>query len=94
MGVHIVRCEEKKLVGLLVVGRRQELSHRAPLAWLELAGALGGIANRVADGVFYGVFADGDHRGDGHYRYWVATEVSSFGDRPANMVELVVPASH
>jgi predicted transcriptional regulator YdeE len=51
-----------------------------------------GIANRVDENVYYGVFVDADHAGDGHYRYWVATEVSSFGDRPEQLVELTIPA--
>lgn len=92
MSVQIVAHREMKLVGYRVVGRRQELSHRAPLAWLELMRGLDAIANRVDDDLFYGVFIESELDGDGHYRYWVTTEVSAFGPRPAEMVELTIPA--
>ena len=92
MEVSSIRFEERKLVGIRVIGRRQELSHRVPLAWLDLVRMAPRIANRVDENVYYGVFVDVDHAGDGHYRYWVATEVSSFGERPAELVELTIPA--
>lgn len=91
MDVETVDRSEMKLVGLLVVGRRQELSQRVPLAWLDLVEALGDIDHRVNEGVFYGVFLESDHGGDGNYRYWVMTEVASFGARPDHMVELTIP---
>lgn len=91
MDVRIVEVESKKLVCIRVVGRRQELSHRAPLAWIELVENLDSIEHRAEPDVFYGAFAEADHSGDGHYRYWVGVEVSTFGARPPSMVELEIP---
>ena len=84
-----------KLVGIKVVGRRSELSHRAPMAWLELKANLGGIGNHSNPDLFYGVFPQSDHLTDGVngvHTYWVAVEVSDFGAVPAGMTTLTIPA--
>ncbi|MCE9672438.1 GyrI-like domain-containing protein [Myxococcus stipitatus] len=79
MPVTVVSLGGLKLVGLKVVGRRSELSHRVPLAWTELLARLGDIPHRVAPDVFYGVSPESDYLGDSAdavYTYWVCTEVS------------------
>ncbi|PTL76730.1 GyrI-like domain-containing protein [Vitiosangium sp. GDMCC 1.1324] len=95
MDVREVSRGEIKLVGLEVVGRRQELSQRVPMAWLELTRGLEAIRHKVDPALFYGVSPESDHLHGGQsgvYSYWVATEVSAFESVPATMTTLLVPA--
>lgn len=95
MDVSIVSREPLKLVALKVVGRRSELSHRVPMAWIELVNRLGQIPHRVENGVFYGAFPESDHLNDGShgvYTYFVATEVSAPGAVSEGFSELTIPA--
>ncbi|MCP3104315.1 GyrI-like domain-containing protein [Myxococcus sp. K15C18031901] len=83
-----------KLVGLKVVGRRSELSHRVPLAWTELVARADTLPHRVDTNVFYGAFPESDHLGaseDGVYTYSVCAEVSEFGPLPRDFITHVVP---
>lgn len=95
MDVSLVSQEPLKLVALKVVGRRSELSHRVPMAWIELLKRLGEIPHRVGEGVFYGAFPESDHLNDGAhgvYTYYVATEVSALGAVPEGFSELRISA--
>ncbi|WP_437585831.1 GyrI-like domain-containing protein [Sorangium sp. So ce1000] len=95
MNVSVVTRGELRLVGIKVVGRRSELSHRVPLAWLELVDRLESVPHRVERSVLYGAFPESDHRrasNDGVYTYWVCTEVSTSGALPEGMQPLVIPA--
>jgi predicted transcriptional regulator YdeE len=93
--MQIVHKGEMKLVGIKVVGRRSELSHRVPMAWLELVAKLGAVENKVGPELFYGVFPESDQLNDGVggvYTYWVATEVSAFSAVPEGMDTMTIPA--
>ncbi len=95
MNVSVVSRGEIKLVGLKVVGRRSELSHRVPMAWLELVARQDAILHRVDPDVFHGSFPESDHlraSADGVYTYWVSAEVSRFGPLPEGLHALVLPA--
>ncbi|WP_141326213.1 GyrI-like domain-containing protein [Myxococcus sp. AB025B] len=85
MNISIVSLGGLCLVGLKVVGRRSELSHRVPLAWLELVARLGSIPNAVNPDVLYGVFPESDHLKesvDGVYTYSVCVQVRHLGSVP------------
>lgn len=91
----IVRRDETRLITLRVVGRRSELSHRAPLAWVELERRLGEIEHRVDPDVFFGVLRERDHESgdDATYAYSVGVEVSRLPlTTPEGMHPLVIPA--
>lgn len=93
--MNIVSRGETKLITLRVVGRRSELSHRAPLAWVELERRLGEIEHRVDPDIFFGAVRERDHEGgdDATYAYSVGVEVSSVPlTMPAGMHALVIPA--
>ncbi|AUX21993.1 AraC family transcriptional regulator [Sorangium cellulosum] len=95
MNVSIVSRGELTLVGIKVVGRRSELSHRVPLAWIELVDRLDAVPQLVDRDVFYGAFPESDHQRagrDGAYTYWVCTEVSVCGELPEGLTPLVLPA--
>ncbi|MBZ4416639.1 GyrI-like domain-containing protein [Myxococcus sp. RHSTA-1-4] len=95
MNVSIVSRGEIKLVGIKVVGRRSELSHRVPFAWTELVKRLDSIPHRVEPDVFYGCFPESEHlraSADGVHTYQVCTEVSGFGPTPEGLHTLVLPA--
>ncbi|AUX41811.1 AraC family transcriptional regulator [Sorangium cellulosum] len=95
MNVSIVSRGELNLVGIKVVGRRSELSHRVPLSWIELVDRLDAIPHLVDRSVFYGSFPESDHQRashDGVYTYWVCTEVSARGALPEGLRALVLPA--
>jgi|GEM_PF-1148512 len=97
MDIRLVAGREMKLVAIKVVGRRSELSHRVPLAWLDLTGRLELIAHKVDPNIFYGLFLESDQLTDGLngvHTYWVATEVTAFGDLPEGMVPLTIPAQN
>ncbi|GEN13163.1 Predicted transcriptional regulator YdeE, contains AraC-type DNA-binding domain [Myxococcus fulvus] len=88
MNISIVSLGGLQLVGLKVVGRRSELSHRVPLAWLDLVARLDSIPNAVNPDVLYGVFPESDHlkeRVDGVYTYSVCVQVSRLGPVPEGM---------
>lgn len=91
----LVTLDEVKLVGFKVVGRRSELSHRVPPAWLELVRRLDEIPYKVAPDLFYGAFAEADHLHDGIdgiHTYWVGTEVSEYGELPSGFATLTIPS--
>ncbi|QSQ18190.1 GyrI-like domain-containing protein [Myxococcus landrumensis] len=93
MDVSVVSRAELKLVGLKVVGRRSELSHRVPLAWTELIARLPSIPNIVNREVLYGASPERDFlRGhpDGVYTYSVCVEVASLDSVPEGMSTLVL----
>jgi predicted transcriptional regulator YdeE len=93
--VALVALDEIKLVGIKVVGRLSELSHRVPLAWLDLVRRLDEIPGRTAAQLFYGAFLEADHQSgaaDGEYRYWVGVAVTAFDDLPVGMTTLAIPA--
>jgi predicted transcriptional regulator YdeE len=95
MNVSVVSLGEIRLVGLKVVGRRSELSHRVPMAWLELVSRLESIPHVVDRDVFHGAFLEGDHLGasaDGVYTYWACTEVRGAETPPDGLLSLVLPA--
>lgn len=95
MDISVVSRGEIRLVGIKVVGRRSELSHRVPMAWLELVARLDAIPHTVDRDVFHGVFPESDHlraSADGVYTYRVCTEVSDFGPLPEGLHTLVLPA--
>ncbi|WP_437930597.1 GyrI-like domain-containing protein [Sorangium sp. So ce291] len=95
MNVSVVSRGELRLAGIKVVGRRTELSHRVPLAWIELVERLDSIPHLVDRSVFYGSFPESDHQrasNDGVYTYWVCTEVSACGALTEGLRPLVVPA--
>lgn len=90
----LVTLSELKLVAIKVVGRRSELSHRVPPAWLELVRRLGEISNQVDPNMFYGAFPESDQIHDGQnggYTYWVGTEVSEFDAIPQGLGPLTIP---
>lgn len=94
MNVSVVSREEIKLVGLKVVGRRSELSHRVPLAWTELIARLPSIPNIVNREVFHGVSPESDFlRGhsDGVHTYSVCVEVATLDSVPEGMSPWVLP---
>ncbi|XXX72878.1 GyrI-like domain-containing protein [Sorangium sp. So ce134] len=95
MNVSLVTRGELGLAGIKVVGRRSELSHRVPLAWIELVERVDSVLHLVDRSVFYGVFPESDHRragSDGVYSYWVCTEVNAEGALPEGLRPLVLPA--
>jgi len=98
MPVTVVSLDAMKLVGLKVVGRRSELSHRVPLAWTELLARLDDLPHRVAPNIFYGVSPESDYLGDGAdavYTYWVCTEVSRCDTVAPGLATLhVAPATY
>ncbi len=90
----VVTRPEMKLVGIKVVGRLQEFSHRVPLAWNDLMGALGRISHIASSELFYGVYPESDHHTDGVngvHTYWVCVEVSELGDVPEGFTTLTIP---
>ncbi len=94
MDVSITQHPELKLVTLEVVGRRSELSHRVPLAWLELVRRCADLPDRVEPQLFFGAFPESDHASDGAhgvYTYRVGAEVRSFDHVPDGLEPLVVP---
>ncbi|WP_141593084.1 GyrI-like domain-containing protein [Myxococcus sp. AB056] len=95
MNVSIVSRGEIKLVGIKVVGRRSELSHRVPLAWLELLSRLDGLSGVVDRDVFHGCVPGSDHEQPGDdpvYQYWVTTEVQRLDAVPEALKALTIPA--
>ncbi|AGP38620.1 AraC family transcriptional regulator [Sorangium cellulosum] len=95
MNVSVMTRGELRLAGIKVVGRRSELSHRVPLAWLELVDHLDAVPHLVDRSVLYGAFPEGDHREaslDGVYTYWACAEVSATGALPEGVRPLVLPA--
>lgn len=95
MNIAIVSLGELKLVAIKVVGRRSELSHRVPMAWLDLTARLEQIEHKVDTNLFYGAFPESDQIHDGQngvYTYWVGTEVSQFATLPDGMTTLTIPA--
>ncbi|MGE5591708.1 MAG: GyrI-like domain-containing protein [Bacillota bacterium] len=95
MDVSLVTLDEIKLVAIKVVGRRSELSHRVPLAWLDLVNYLDAIPHKVSPDLFYGVFPESDHLNDGQngvHTYWVGTHVNLIGEVPLGMSTLTIPA--
>lgn len=95
MEVRIVRRPEMKLVGIKVVGRVQEFSHRVPMAWNDLIGALDAIPHKVSSELFYGVYPESDHQTNGVngvHTYWVTVEVSQFAELPEGYEAITVPA--
>lgn len=96
MKVSVVSRGELTLVGLKVVGRRSELSHRVPLAWARLVASLNTISHAVHPDVLYGVFPESDHQregDDGVYSYGVCVEVGQQGTLPDGMSAWVLPPS-
>lgn len=90
----LITIGELKLVGLKVVGRVNELSHRVPMAWLELTAKLESIPHKADPELFYGVFPERDHLTNGVngvHTYWVTAPVTAFGELPEGMVALTVP---
>jgi predicted transcriptional regulator YdeE len=95
MNVSIVSRGAIRLVGIKVVGRRSELSHRVPMAWLELVARQDAIPHVVDRDVFHGAFPESDHlraSADGVYTYWACTEVSGSDTPPEGLHALVLPA--
>jgi predicted transcriptional regulator YdeE len=95
MNPSIVSVPELKIVAIKVVGHHSELSHRVPVAWIDLKGRLDQIPHKVAPTLFYGLFPESDHLKNGQnglFSYWVGTAVSAFGDLPEGMVAVTVPA--
>jgi predicted transcriptional regulator YdeE len=93
--VALVSLDELRLVALKVVGRLSELSHRVPLAWLDLIERLDRIPQRIDAHLFYGAFLEADHQSggaDGTYSYWVGVAVGDFEEVPAGMTTLTIPA--
>ncbi|MCP3062536.1 GyrI-like domain-containing protein [Myxococcus sp. K38C18041901] len=94
MNISIVSLDGLQLVGLKVVGRRSELSHRVPLAWTELVARLDSVPNAVNPDVLYGVFPESDHLKesvDGVYTYSVCVQVSHLGPVPEGMSARELP---
>jgi len=94
MNVSIVSRGAIQLVGLKVVGRRSELSHRVPLAWLELVQRLDDMTHVVDRDVFYGCVPGSDHaqeNADPVYQYWVTTEVADVRSVPEGLQSLSLP---
>jgi predicted transcriptional regulator YdeE len=95
MAISVVTLDEIKLVAIKVVGRRSELSHRVPMAWLELVNRLDAIPHKVDPDLFYDAYPEVEHLtdgGDGVHTQYVGTAVSAFGDVPEGMVTLTIPA--
>ncbi|WP_437730431.1 GyrI-like domain-containing protein [Sorangium sp. So ce1335] len=95
MMVSVVTRGEIRLAGIKVVGRRSELSHRVPLAWIELVDRLDSVPHLVDRRVFHGAFPESDHQragNDGVYTYWACAEVSEGGALPEGLQPLVLPA--
>ncbi|NVJ17516.1 GyrI-like domain-containing protein [Myxococcus sp. AM010] len=95
MNVSIVSRGEIKLVGIKVVGRRSELSHRVPLAWLELLSRVDGLPGVVDRDLFHGCVPGSDHEQPGAdpvYRYWVTTEVRDLDAVTDGLQTLMIPA--
>jgi predicted transcriptional regulator YdeE len=95
MHPRIVSLPELKLVAIKVVGRPSELSHRVPLAWLDLTNRLDQIPHKLDPALFYGVFPESDHLNDGVngvHTYWVGTAVSAYDELPDGMGALTLPA--
>ncbi len=94
MSVEVAELDEIRLVGIKVVGRQSELSHRVPLAWLELVRVQDAIPDRVGPELYYGVTPEAHHHegGDPVYVYWVGVQVAAFGETPPGTATLVVPA--
>lgn len=86
--MEIVEAGGLTLAGIRVVGRRSELAHRAPMAWLELTRRLAELPGARTDR-FYGVFRDEDHGDAGTYRYHVCVEAQ--GALPEGFVALEIP---
>lgn len=82
------------VVAIKVVGRHSELSHRVPVAWLDLTKRLDQIPHKVDPTLFYGLFPESDQLIDGEngvLTYWVGTAVSEVGALPEGMVALSLP---
>lgn len=94
MDVSITTHPELKLVTLKVVGRRSELSHRVPLAWVDLVRRCADLPDRVDPQRFFGAFPESDHASDGAhgvYTYCVGAPVRSFDRVPDGLEPLLVP---
>lgn len=94
MNPQIITVPALKIVAIKVVGRHSELSHRVPIAWLDLTNRLDQIPHKVDPTVFYGLFPESDQLNDGQngvFTYWVGTAVSESADLPEGMVTLTVP---
>lgn len=82
-------------MGIKVVGRRSELSHRVPLAWLEHLSRLDELPGVVDRDVFHGCVPGSDHEQPGDdpvYQYWATTEVRVLDGVPEGLKALTIPA--
>lgn len=94
MNPEVITLPALQIVGIKVVGRHSELSHRVPIAWLDLMGRLDQIPHKVDPTRFYGLFPESDQLNDGDngvFTYWVGTAVSAVGALPEGMVALSLP---
>lgn len=94
MNPQIIIVPAMKIVAIKVVGRHSELSHRVPIAWLDLTNRREQIPHKIDPTLFYGLFPESDQLNDGQngvFTYWVGTAVSEFGHLPEGMVSLTLP---
>lgn len=95
MQVSNVTLTAMKMVAIKVVGRRSELSHRVPMAWLDLVSRLDEIPHKVNPDLFYDAGSEAEMLSggaDGVFIRYIGTEVSEFGHLPAGMLPLTIPA--
>jgi len=80
---------------LLIAGMREPLNEQSaqtiPLLWQKFAPYIGHISHQRG-AVAYGMCVHSHESSNGHYYYMAGCEVSEFGNLPADLSPLIVPA--
>lgn len=95
MGITVVALGGMRIAAIKVIGRQSELSHRVPMAWLELKRRAPEIAGIVDPGRFYGVFPEFDqleNGANGVFTYWVGIQVADSSAIPEGFETLAIPS--
>jgi len=81
---------------LLIAGMREPLYEQSaqtiPVLWKKFSPYIGNIPYQVDASVAYGLCVHSSESSNGHYYYMAGCEVSEFGNLPAELSPLIIPA--
>lgn len=81
---------------LLMAGMREPLNEQSaqtiPLLWQKFAPYIGNIPHQLGNYIAYGLCVRSSESSNGLYYYMAGCAVSEFGDLPADLSPLIVPA--